>query len=119
MPRICIWCAAASPSRSCLPPSRFRDDNRRFLDRPPPMTSTRRRLFMGAALVIVLAAAGAASYFSIDTRAKEGRKAAKGPPAVMVTVTAALQETVPVRLQAIGNVEPYLTVGVKARVDGQ
>src|SRR5205823_6219078 len=81
--------------------------------------STRRRLFMGAALVIVLAAAGAASYFSIDTRAKEGRKAAKGPPAVMVTVTAALQETVPVRLQAIGNVEPYLTVGVKARVDGQ
>jgi multidrug efflux system membrane fusion protein len=74
---------------------------------------------MGAVLAIVLAAAGAASYFSIDTRAKEGRKAAKGPPPVMVTVAAALQETVPVRVQVIGNVEPYLTVAVKARVDGQ
>ena len=79
----------------------------------------RRRLLMGAVLAIVLAAAGAASYFSIDTRAKEGRKAAKGPPPVMVTVAAALQETVPVRVQVIGNVEPYLTVAVKARVDGQ
>ncbi len=83
------------------------------------MTSSRRRLFVGAALLIVLAAAGAASYFSIDKRAKEGPKAVKGPPAVMVSVTTAVQETVPVRMQAIGNVEPYLTVGVKARVDGQ
>ncbi len=83
------------------------------------MTPPRRRLLMGAVLAIVLAAAGAASYFSIDTRAKEGRKAAKGPPPVMVTVAAALQETVPVRVQVIGNVEPYLTVAVKARVDGQ
>lgn len=83
------------------------------------MTPPRRRLLMGAVLAIVLAAAGAASYFSIDTRAKEGRKAAKGPPPVMVMVAAALQETVPVRVQVIGNVEPYLTVAVKARVDGQ
>src|SRR6266852_298716 len=114
-----IWCAAASPSRSCLRRSRFRDDNRRFLDPAPPMTPPRRRLLMGAVLAVVLAAAGAASYFSIDTRAKDGRKAAKGPPPVMVTVAAALQETVPVRVQVIGNVEPYLTVAVKARVDGQ
>ncbi|HET7363325.1 MAG TPA: efflux RND transporter periplasmic adaptor subunit [Burkholderiales bacterium] len=83
------------------------------------MTASRRRLFMGAALIVVLAAAGAASYFSIDSRAKEARKAAKGPPAVMVMVAAAAQETVPVRVQVIGNVEPYLTVAVKARVDGQ
>ncbi|HYL23805.1 MAG TPA: efflux RND transporter periplasmic adaptor subunit [Burkholderiales bacterium] len=96
------------------------------------MTPPRRRLLMGAVLLVILAAALAiysdvgndlaarvASYFSIDIRAKEARKAAKGPPPVMVTVAAALQETVPVRVQVIGNVEPYLTVGVKARVDGQ
>jgi len=83
------------------------------------MTPPRHRLLMGAVLAVVLAAAGAASYFSIDTRAKESRKAAKGPPPVMVTLAAALQETVPVRVQVIGNVEAYLTVAVKARVDGQ
>jgi multidrug efflux system membrane fusion protein len=63
--------------------------------------------------------AAIASYFSIDSRAKENRKAAKGPPAVNVTVAQAAQETVPIRVQAIGNVEPYLTVALKARVDGQ
>src|ERR1043166_4129438 len=63
--------------------------------------------------------AAIASYFSIDSRAKENRKAAKGPPAVNVTVAQAAQETVPIRGRAIGNVEPYLTVALKARVDGQ
>lgn len=96
------------------------------------MTPFRRRLLMGAVLLVVLAAvliaysdagkdlgARVASYFSIDTRAKEARNAAKGPPAVMVAVATVTQESVPVRVQAIGNVEPYLTVAVKARVDGQ
>ena len=67
----------------------------------------------------VLAAAGLGTYFVADGRAREGRKAAKGPPAVPVTVAAAKQETVPVRLAAIGNVEAFSTVAVKARVDGQ
>jgi multidrug efflux system membrane fusion protein len=34
-------------------------------------------------------------------------------------VSSALQQNVPVRQQAIGNVEPYSSVAVKARVDGQ
>ncbi|HYY60915.1 MAG TPA: efflux RND transporter periplasmic adaptor subunit, partial [Burkholderiales bacterium] len=77
-----------------------------------------------AALLVILGAAlaayfGAGSYFSIDTRAKEGRKAAKGPPSVPVTVATVLKETVPVQLAAIGNVEAYSTVALKARVDGQ
>jgi RND family efflux transporter MFP subunit len=38
---------------------------------------------------------------------------------VPVTVAAADQRTVPIRLQAIGNVEAYQTVSIKARVDGQ
>ena len=67
----------------------------------------------------VLAAVGVGAYFSSDGRAREGRKMAKGPPAVAVTVVAATQQTVPVRLQAIGNVEAFSTVAIKARVDGQ
>jgi multidrug efflux system membrane fusion protein len=38
---------------------------------------------------------------------------------VPVTVVAVVVKTVPVRLYAIGNVEPFTTVAVKARVDGQ
>src|ERR671936_379790 len=96
------------------------------------MTSTWRRALIAGVLLVVLAAlafvhwggaggvAQIASYFNIDTRAKEGRKgAAKGPPPVPVTVAAAAQETVPISFRAIGNVEAYLTVATKARVDGQ
>lgn len=83
------------------------------------MTPARRRVLIAGALLVALVAGGIAAYFSTDSRAKEGRKAAKGPPAVAVTVAPAAQESVPIRVQAIGNVEPYLTVAVKARVDGQ
>lgn len=83
------------------------------------MTRTSRRVLIAGVLLVALAAAGLAAYFSTDSRAREARKAAKGPPAVPVTVAMVAQETVPVRLQAIGNVEAYLTVAVKARVDGQ
>jgi multidrug efflux system membrane fusion protein len=83
------------------------------------MTPARRRVLIAGALLVALVAGGIAAYFSTDSRAKEGRKAAKGPPAVAVTVAPAEQESVPIRVQAIGNVEPYLTVAVKARVDGQ
>jgi multidrug efflux system membrane fusion protein len=86
-------------------------------------------LTAAAALVVVMAiavgvatyfdSARVASYLSIDTRAKEGRTATKGPPPVPVTVATVVQETVPVRLRAIGNVEAFRTVALKARVDGQ
>src|SRR3954471_24765076 len=78
-----------------------------------------KRLVFAAALVAVLAAAGLGTYFVSDGRAKEGKSAAKGPPAVPVNVAPAQQQTVPVRLQGIGNVEAYQTVAIKARVDGQ
>jgi len=83
------------------------------------MTKTSRRVLIAGAVVVALAAGGVAAYFSTDSRAKESRKAPKGPPAVPVTVATAAQETVPVRLLAIGNVEAYRTVALKARVDGQ
>jgi multidrug efflux system membrane fusion protein len=69
-------------------------------------------------LVAILAAGGLIAYVSSDSRARE-KPAAKGPAAVPVAVVAAAQQTVPVRLQAIGNVEAYTSVAVKSRVDGQ
>lgn len=83
------------------------------------MTRTSRRVLIAGVLLVAVVAAGLAAYFSNDSRAREARKARKGPPAVTVTVAAVAEETVPVRLRAIGNVEPYLTVAVRARVDGQ
>ena len=71
-----------------------------------------------AGLAMVVAAAGIVTYFAKDSRAKE-KPAAKAPAGVPVSVAAALQQTVPVRLQAIGNVEAFTTVAVKSRVDGQ
>jgi multidrug efflux system membrane fusion protein len=86
---------------------------------PDPMTAANQRFLIAGAVVVALVAGGVAVYFSTDSRAKEGRKAGNAPPAVPVTVAAVAQETVPIRLQAIGNVEAYSTVALKARVDGQ
>jgi len=69
-------------------------------------------------LVLAVMGAATAAYFINDSRAKE-KKGGRGPVAVPVTVAPAVQQSVPVRLQAIGNVEAYSTVSVKARVDGQ
>ena len=77
---------------------------------------TRYALFAG--LAVVLAAGALVAYFSADSRARE-KPAAKGPPPAPVAVAAALQQSVPVRLLAIGNVEAYASVAVKSRVDGQ
>ena len=77
-----------------------------------------KRFAILAVLVAVLAAGGLVAYLSGDSRARE-KPAAKAPATVPVSVVAAVQQTVPVRLQAIGNVEAYSSVAVKSRVDGQ
>src|SRR3990172_1765219 len=41
------------------------------------------------------------------------------PPAVPVTLAAAVQKAVPVELRAIGNVQAFSTVAVKAQVGGE
>jgi len=71
-----------------------------------------------AGLAVVVATGALVAYFSADSRARE-KPAAKGPGAAPVAVVAAVQQTIPVRLQAIGNVEAYTSVAVKSRVDGQ
>jgi membrane fusion protein, multidrug efflux system len=93
------------------------------------MRTGKRYALIFAGLVAVVAAGGLAAYFSSDSRAKEkpaakekggkGEKGVKGLGAVPVSVVVASQQTVPVRLQAIGNVEPYTSVAVKSRIDGQ
>jgi multidrug efflux system membrane fusion protein len=83
------------------------------------MTPTGRRFLLAGTVAVIVAAAAMAAYVSRDSGARESRKAPKGPPAVPVTVATVSQETIPVRLRAIGNVEAYSTVALKARVDGQ
>jgi multidrug efflux system membrane fusion protein len=69
------------------------------------------------AAVLVAAAVAAA----ILIRFPSGPRAAapKGPAAVSVTTSPVVQKNVPFKLAAIGNVEPYTSVAVRARVDGE
>ena len=46
-------------------------------------------------------------------------KKAGGETAVPVVVAPVISKIMPLRIQAIGNVEPYATVAIKARIDGQ
>lgn len=83
------------------------------------MVSTRGKIKLalaGTALIAVAVALGL--HFINDSGAREKRPA-RGPLPIPVAVAAAAQQSVPVRLQAIGNVEAYSTVALKARVDGQ
>jgi membrane fusion protein, multidrug efflux system len=54
-------------------------------------------------------------------RESPGSRAAapKGPAPIPVTAAVVVAKNLPMRLYAIGNVEPFTTVAVKARVDGQ
>jgi multidrug efflux system membrane fusion protein len=79
---------------------------------------TSKRLMAAGALVVAVLAGATATYLVSESRAKE-KKGARGAAAIPVSVEPAQQQSVPVRVQAIGNVEPILTVALKARVDGQ
>ena len=78
--------------------------------------STQKKLFSGIFALAVIAA-----VVLIAFQATRGSRAdpQKNAPAVPVTTAPVLLKTVPVRLYAIGNVEAYTSVAIKARVDGQ
>src|SRR5215471_9861595 len=78
--------------------------------------STRMKIFSGIFALAVLAAAAIVVFQATRNSRADTQKAAQAVP---VTTAAVVTKTVPVRLYAIGNVEPYTTVAVKARVDGQ
>ena len=71
-----------------------------------------------AIVIVVLAVAGGAFLWARYGVTARG-SAAKGPPAVPVSVGKVQLKDVPMRLSAIGNVEPFTSVAIKARVDGQ
>jgi multidrug efflux system membrane fusion protein len=79
------------------------------------MSARPRVLLFAVLLALVAAAAFVAFRYMPGTRAA----APKAPTAVPVSVAQVVQKSVPVTLHAIGNVEPYTSVAVKARVDGQ
>ena len=78
----------------------------------------RSRALLGIAGVAILGGALLA-FFGAGPSAQESKAPPRGPATVPVTVVTVAQQNVPFRLQAIGNVEPFSTVAVKARVDGQ
>ena len=79
--------------------------------------STQKKLFSGIFVIAVLAAAAFVALQANRGSRADTQKAAA--PAVPVSTAAVIRKTVPVRLYAIGNVEAYTSVAVKARVDGQ
>src|SRR5450756_2223526 len=82
-----------------------------------PVTKPKTLIFFG--LLCVAAVAGTLlAYRAAEIRAQDA-KPATAAPAIPVSVATVAQQTVAVRIQAIGNVEAYSTVALKARVDGQ
>ncbi len=81
------------------------------------MTKPKKLILFGAACAAVLAGV-LFTYEGIELRAQNA-KPAKAAPAAQVSVATVDQQTVAVRVQAIGNVEAYATIALKARVDGQ
>ena len=93
-----------------------------------------KRVIIIAVLAVLLAAGGLVKYFKPEILANEkkaekgaekkgekspDKKGARPNPAVPVSVAEVQEKSVPLRLQAIGNVEAFATVALKARVDGQ
>lgn len=61
----------------------------------------------------------AASVLTACSEKESVATAAKAREGVPVVVAPVVEKTVPVNLYAIGNVDPYVTVAIKAQVDGQ
>ncbi len=78
--------------------------------------STRRKVFSG---IFALAVLAAGVFFIFQANRGSRAEVQKSAPVIPVTAVPVVQKTVPVRLLAIGNVEPFTTVAIKARVDGQ
>jgi multidrug efflux system membrane fusion protein len=78
--------------------------------------STRKKLFSGIFALAVIAAAVLIAFQASRGSRADTQKSALSVP---VTVAPVVLKTVPVRLYAVGNVEPFTTVAVKARVDGE
>ena len=79
------------------------------------MLTKRKLITLLGALIVLIAAMGLVAYYKKESQASSQN----APPAIPVTAVPVTSRTMPVRLYAIGNVEPFTTVALKARVDGQ
>ena len=75
-----------------------------------------RKLVLAVLGFAVIAGGGLAAVELVRGTRAAPQKAA---PAVPVSVATVVRKAVPVNLTAVGNVEPYTSVALKARVDGQ
>ena len=81
-----------------------------------PITLYPLRVVLCGSVALILAASVAGCS---EKGSSAAAKKAAGGPAVPVMVAPVVAKTVPLHIQGIGNVEPFATVAVKARVDGQ
>jgi multidrug efflux system membrane fusion protein len=83
------------------------------------MPVTRTKTLIVSVFVFAAVAAGALfAYNQAGIRAHDAKPPGVAPE-IQVSVATVAQQSVAVRIQAIGNVEAYSTVALKARVDGQ
>ncbi len=82
------------------------------------MVTKQNTLILSAIVCAAVLAGTLFAYRGAEIRAQDA-KPAGAATAVPVSVATVAQQTIPVRIQAIGNVEAYSTVALKARVDGQ
>ena len=84
------------------------------------LSSSRLRGPIGyAALVVVVILAAFAGWHYWPGRNGNASKQSQGPTAVPVTIQTVQKTAFPVYLDGLGTVEPYNTVTVRSRVDGQ
>ncbi len=76
------------------------------------------KLILAAIVCAAILAGALFAYRGAEIRAQHAIPA-RTTPDIPVAVATVAQQTVAVRIQAIGNVEAYSTVALKARVDGQ
>jgi multidrug efflux system membrane fusion protein len=72
----------------------------------------------GALRTVAALGLGAIAIFAGGCAKQEADTNAAGPPPVPVIVSKVAEKTVPVQLEAIGNVEAYSTVSIKPQVSG-
>jgi len=74
---------------------------------------------LGTFVVLLLAVIAAGIYFGRGGGKAQPKAKGKGTAPPQVVVATAATRSLPVVIGAIGNVEPYTTVAIKSRVDGQ
>lgn len=82
-----------------------------------PLTTTRKKIIYLVAAIAVLCAGGTGWHFIAGAKAKSPAAAAPAP--VPVTAQTVQRAAFPVFVSGLGTVQPYNTVSVKSRVDGQ